>query len=115
MQEKVMPILDKWSEVSLTFRLRTASEYISQTIAKDLPQGRVLFTGGGARNSFLMQRVKELTPESHVVIPDGTLIDAKEAIGFAFLGLLRWSGKENVRKSVTGARIASSGGSVWLP
>ena len=116
MEEKVMPILDKWSDVSLAFRLRTASEYISQTIAKDLPQGRrVLFTGGGARNSFLMQRVKELTPESHVVIPEGTLIDAKEAIGFAFLGLLRWSGKENVRKSVTGARIASSGGSVWLP
>lgn len=113
--EDVLPVLEKWSELSLGYKLRTAVEYIARIIAVELPQGQVLFTGGGARNLFLMERIRELASQSNVVVPSGELIDAKEAIGFAFLGLLRWRGEENVRKSVTGARIASSGGAVWVP
>ena len=113
--EEMLPILEKWSELSLGYKLRTSVEYIAKTIAVDLPKGQVLFTGGGARNRFLMERIRELASQSNVVVPSGELIDAKEAIGFAFLGLLRWRGEENVRKSVTGARIASSGGAVWVP
>ena len=113
--EDVLPVLEKWSELSLGYKLRTAVEYIARIIAVELPQGQVLFTGGGARNLFLMERIRELAFQSNVVVPSGELIDAKEAIGFAFLGLLRWRREENVRKSVTGARIASSGGAVWVP
>lgn len=115
MHDQVSPVLEGCVGVDLAFRLNTSVEYVASSVADALPAGRVLFTGGGARNLYLMNRIRELAPEAEICVPKGGLIDAKEAIGFAFLGLLRWRGEENVRTSVTGARMASSGGAVWLP
>ena len=43
------------------------------------------------------------------------IIDYKEAIGFAFLGLRTLRAKPTVMASVTGAKIEASCGSIHLP
>jgi anhydro-N-acetylmuramic acid kinase len=77
---------------------------------------RILVTGGGALNSFLIALLQEqLYPEFEVVLPPRELIDNKEAIVFGFLGALRLCGLPNVLASVTGARRDSCGGILCLP
>ena len=74
----------------------------------------ILITGGGAKNSFLIDLIKEKTNgKIEIIIPDNQLIDFKEAIIFAFLGLLRSLSQANALKSVTGAKADSSGGLIY--
>lgn len=75
---------------------------------------KMLVTGGGAHNDFLVQQLKKSTP-AQVVVPDDTLIDFKEAIVFAYLGQLRWKGQVNCLASVTGATKDTIGGVCYLP
>jgi anhydro-N-acetylmuramic acid kinase len=49
------------------------------------------------------------------LVPDPRTIDFKEALVFAYLGLLRWRGLPNALASVTGASRDSIGGAVYLP
>lgn len=74
----------------------------------------LLATGGGTKNSFLMELIREkLGEKAKVVVPDIEIVDFKEAIIFAFLGLLKELGQINCLKSVTGAQKDSSGGLVF--
>ena len=84
--------------------LRTLIEHISDQIAADLNSltGNALFTGGGVFNKFLMERIMAKTP-IQLIIPERNLIDFKEALIFAFMGLLRLQDSINVLASVTGA------------
>ena len=65
-----------------------------------------------ARNKFLIERLQART-KHEVVVPEKQIIDYKEALVFAFLGLLRLEGKTNVLASVTGAESDSSSGRIW--
>ena len=97
--------------------LATFVEHIALQIAlgvSHLPKGKILVTGGGARNKFLMERLQARSSHE-VVIPDKMIIDYKEALVFAFLGLLRTEGKTNVLASVTGAESDSCSGRIWKP
>ena len=103
--------------LSVPDMLATFVEHIALQIALPisfLPKGKILCTGGGARNQFLMERLQARTSHE-VVIPDKTTIDYKEALVFAFLGLLRMEGKTNVLSSVTGAKSDSCSGLIWKP
>ena len=96
--------------------MATAVEYIAWCVVRDVPkQARILVTGGGAHNGALMDALRrqgaELGMTFHVPTPE--LVDGKEAIAFAFLGLLRWLGMPNAMPSWTGASMPSSGGSLW--
>ena len=96
-------------------RLATFVEHIALQIALPisfLPKGRILCTGGGARNKFLVERLQART-KHEVVVPEKQIIDYKEALVFAFLGLLRLEGKTNVLASVTGAESDSCSGRIW--
>lgn len=74
----------------------------------------MLVTGGGAKNGFLMELIKDkLVANINVEVPDLEIVDFKEAIVFAFLGLLKELGQINCLKSATGARKDSSGGLVF--
>ena len=74
----------------------------------------MLITGGGAFNTFLIQRISAHTTVK-LIIPDHKTVNYKEALVFAFLGLLRMEGKSNCLVSVTGATHDISGGAVYLP
>jgi anhydro-N-acetylmuramic acid kinase len=70
---------------------------------------KLLVTGGGAHNDFLVKQIARHS-NVHIVVPDKLTIDYKEALIFAFLGLLRLLGKVNCLSSVTGASRDSCGG-----
>ena len=76
----------------------------------------MLVTGGGARNIFLINRLKESLAGLNVSIetPADDLIDFKEAIIMALIGVLRWREENNTIASVTGASRDSIGGCVWI-
>lgn len=97
-------------------RMRTVVEHIAQQLGSALKNTRspVLMTGGGAHNSFLLDRIRANT-RADVQVPHRTIVDYKEALVFALLGLLRMRGEVNTLASVTGAKRDSVGGAVYLP
>lgn len=77
---------------------------------------KLLITGGGAFNSFLMKRLKDRLKDLHmeVIIPEEKLVKYKEALIMALIGVLRWREKYNVLSSVTGSLRGSIGGALWM-
>ncbi|HEX9509853.1 MAG TPA: anhydro-N-acetylmuramic acid kinase, partial [Puia sp.] len=71
-------------------------------------------------NHFLIGRLRELLAPLgvDVIVPssdaDKDLIDYKEALVMALIGVLRWREENNVLSSVTGASRDSIGGAVWI-
>ena len=113
------PLLNS-SEISVEDKLNTFCEHIafqvSNVIKNSRPEtgnNKLLITGGGAFNSYLVSRIRELSG-IEIIIPDETIIQFKEALIFAFLGVLRWRGEVNCLKSVTGARVDSVSGAIYL-
>jgi anhydro-N-acetylmuramic acid kinase len=79
-------------------------------------QAKMMVTGGGAYNTYLITRLSQhLLPYGiEVVLPSNEIIEYKEALIMALLGVLRWREEETVFSSVTGAKRASSGGAFWM-
>jgi anhydro-N-acetylmuramic acid kinase len=77
---------------------------------------KMLVTGGGAYNGYLVSRIEKLLSPLNIEItlPEQNLIEYKEALVMALLGVLRWREEETVFSSVTGARRASVGGALWM-
>jgi anhydro-N-acetylmuramic acid kinase len=77
---------------------------------------KLLVAGGGAFNTFLLQQLTERLAALNieVVVPDAKLINYKEALIMAFIGVLRWREEYNVLASVTGAAKNSIGGALWM-
>ncbi len=97
--------------------LRTVVEHIAVQIASVTNQYKVqnLFvTGGGAHNSFLIERVKHHA-HCRIVIPEVNIINFKESIVFGFLGALHLSNEANCLREVTGARKSVRGGTFYSP
>ena len=74
----------------------------------------VLITGGGAYNDFLIKVLGKKT-SVEIVIPNSELVEYKEALIFAFLGLLKVDNQVNCLKSVTGAKKNHSSGQIFNP
>lgn len=82
-----------------------------------VPAGKkMLVTGGGAFNKFLMQQLQSELGllDIEVVVPDNELVMYKEALVMALMGTLRWREDINVLSQATGARKDSVGGSFWI-
>lgn len=99
--EHIDPLLAN-SGLESSSLLRTFTEHSAIQISQVVSGGKALFTGGGTKNAFLMQRIEEHT-NAEITIPDEMLIDFKEALIFALLGLLRAKGVNNTLSSVSGA------------
>jgi anhydro-N-acetylmuramic acid kinase len=112
-EEIVFPIINKYNIHNLDL-LKTFTEHIAVQISNTLIENHgdsLLLTGGGAYNTYLIERLKILSGKS-IYIPEPTLIEYKEALIFAFLGLLRMRNEVNCLSSVTGAICDSSCGLV---
>lgn len=109
--EFIFPILTN-SKLKTDDILSTFTEHIANQIAVILNQNsfqNVLVTGGGSYNVYLIERINSKT-DSEIVLPENLLIDYKEALIFALMGLLRLEKKINVLASVTGASKNHSSG-----
>ena len=110
-----MPVLEKY-DIPLEDLMRSVYEHTAIQIGKCMNSpgaGEALVTGGGAFNTFLMERISDRA-RVRLVIPDDRLVKFKEALIFAFLGLLRFRNEINCLASVTGARKDSSSGIIHL-
>lgn len=108
------PILNTF-KISLEDQIRTIYEHIAHQITNSLPNDnkyKTLITGGGAFNEFIVELIKQKT-KSQIIIPDNTIIEYKEALIFAFLGVLKLENKVNCLSSVTGAKRDSSSGVIF--
>ncbi|MCB9205297.1 MAG: anhydro-N-acetylmuramic acid kinase [Flavobacteriales bacterium] len=116
-ESTVNPLL-KDSGLSKVDIMRTFVEHVAIQIARVVERksagGSVLITGGGAYNSFLMERMNSYCL-ADLIIPDKQTIEFKEALIFAFLGVLRINDEVNVLRSVTGASRDSCSGTIHRP
>jgi len=112
--EYVQPMIDSY-HLDIQDVLRTFTEHVAFQISKVIKEkSNILITGGGTFNKFLMQRI-EFYLEQKIKLPSAELIDFKEALIFAFLGLLRLRNEVNVLGSVTGAKKDHSSGVIFEP
>jgi len=97
--------------------LRTVIEHITFQIATTLNKNNlksVFITGGGAKNIFLIERLKHYF-KGEIIIPEDKIVDFKEAIIFSFLGALYLNKSTNTLASVTGAFKNVIGGVYHVP
>jgi anhydro-N-acetylmuramic acid kinase len=119
----VYPLIKSF-DVSTADALRTYVAHIAEQVTKAVEAqykqngitSKLLATGGGAFNTFLMEQLQDaLRPFSiDIVVPDAALVAYKEALIMALIGVLRWRQEYTVLPSVTGAARASIGGAVWI-
>ncbi len=110
--EVVFPMIDKFN-LPIEDILRTFTAHVVEQISKKINnQGDFLITGGGTYNIFLIEELKKKISNT-IIVPKPMLIDFKEALIFAFLGLLRVDNQVNCLKSVTGAKKDHSSGQIY--
>jgi anhydro-N-acetylmuramic acid kinase len=113
-EKKFKPLLDR-ETISVEDRLHTFTEVIASKIAEAVRPDRknisVLCTGGGAFNAYLLYRLMEHSGDRvELIVPEADIVNFKEALIFAFLGVKRVRQETNCLASVTGAsRDCSSG------
>lgn len=117
LERTFLPIVEL-SGLPVEDKLRTLVEHaafqIASVINLNASEGLVLLSGGGAKNVLLVERLRELS-RSEIVVPVDETIDFKEALIFAFLGVLRTENQTNVLQSVTGAKRDSCSGVIHFP
>jgi anhydro-N-acetylmuramic acid kinase len=111
-EEMFFPVIDSY-QITLEDKLATYTEHISTQISKSIIFGKVLVTGGGAFNRFLIERMRVNSPQCDYHIPDPQIINFKEALIFALLGVLYLYDVPNCLASVTGARYDNIGGALY--
>ena len=120
--KEVIPIINR-NEDSIENLLHTSVIHISEQISANIKKHsnpkisqKLVATGGGAKNGFLIKSLKEkLRDHITIQVPNHSLIDYKEALIFAFMGVLRMRNEVNCLKSVTGASKDSSSGVIYYP
>ena len=111
-EKNIMPLIK--NDIKIEDVLHTLCEHIGIQIGKLLTDKEALFSGGGVFNTYLLSRIKFYS-KSKIIIPDKLSIEFKEALIFAFLGVLRARGEVNCLQSVTGAIKDNCGGEVNNP
>ncbi|PZU88395.1 MAG: anhydro-N-acetylmuramic acid kinase [Chryseobacterium sp.] len=100
--ENISPLIQDQNTADL---LATFTEHSAIQIAKifnEFEIKNVLITGGGAYNSYLMEKIKA-NSNTEINIPEKEIIEYKEALIFAFMGVLRSLNLNNILSSATGS------------
>jgi anhydro-N-acetylmuramic acid kinase len=112
-QHEVFPVMEA-SGLMENDLIATFTEHIARQLAKQFKkESTILVTGGGAYNEHLVDRLKQHTGAT-VAIPSSKIIEYKEALVFALLGVLKLRDEVNCLSSVTGARHDHSSGVIHL-
>ena len=119
--DEIYPVITRYN-LTVPDALCTFTEHIVMQVAEAVHKHaspgphQMLVTGGGAFNTFLATRLHSILSAKGVtvVIPDEKLVNFKEALVMALIGVLRWRQEYNVMASVTGAKRDSIGGAVWI-
>lgn len=111
---EILPLLNQY-DYSNEDKIRTYIYHITEQIKLALPEikGKMLITGGGAHHPLILELLCEKLKNMEVVKPDDETVNFKEAIIFAFLGLLRLTKQNNVLASVTGDPFNHSSGTIY--
>jgi anhydro-N-acetylmuramic acid kinase len=124
-REIIFPLIEEFT-ISVEDKMRTYAEHIAFQLTTHLAliaekekttfgrNEKILVTGGGAFNKFLIERIKHLT-NLQISVPPNEVVKFKEAIVIALMGVLRMRNEINVLKSVTGASKDSVSGAVYRP
>lgn len=111
---EVYAILDQF-KISTEEKIATYTEHLAQQIASQTKHSKkLLATGGGVHNKNLIMRIQNHT-DCQIIVPETAVVDYKEAIVMAFIGVLRIEKQINVLSSVTGAIKDSIGGAIYIP
>jgi anhydro-N-acetylmuramic acid kinase len=95
--------------------LATAVEHAAWAInfgLEKLNSEKIFVTGGGVWNTYLMKRIAFYW-KKEIQIPEKQIVNQKEALCFAFLGIRRLRGEINILSSVTGGAKDSCDGTVF--
>lgn len=121
--ETLFPMIQD-CQISVQDQLRTYTEHIAVQVSVSVKKllknadigSKLLVTGGGAFNHFLVENIERQLLETRVevVTPEAQIVNYKEAIIMALLGVLRWRENDTTLASVTGARRNSIGGALWM-
>lgn len=106
---EILPLIKNQKTEDL---LATFTEHSSIQIARVFEEFKiknVLITGGGTYNSYLIEKIKAKT-KTEIHIPTKEIIEYKEALIFAFMGVLRSLNLNNVLSSATGSLMDHSSG-----
>ncbi|WP_027138424.1 anhydro-N-acetylmuramic acid kinase [Gaetbulibacter saemankumensis] len=115
-KKEVLPLIDSY-HLEVKDVLRTFVEHIAIQISSEINKteiSTVLVTGGGAYNKFLINLLKKYAIHN-IITPSEQIVEFKEALIFAFLGVLKIENQVNCLKSVTGATKNHSSGEIYLP
>lgn len=115
-KSEVFRLIDSYN-LETTDILNTLCEHIAIQISNALntiSSAKVLATGGGVYHQYLMNRL-QFYSNNEIIIPESKIVEFKEALIFAFLGVLRLRGEVNCLKSVTGAKHDHSTGIIYQP
>jgi anhydro-N-acetylmuramic acid kinase len=115
LDSEFIPIIEEYESIFDT--MRTITEHIAFQIALILKKERIksiYITGGGAKNTFLIERISNYY-DSEIIIPSKEIIDFKEAIVFAFLGARYLRNEPTTIASVTGAKRDICSGVLHIP
>ena len=119
----IIPVLNR-HDLPMEDKLRTVAEHIAIQTAKAFENvkkvegitisssDKMLVTGGGAFNQFLVQTIGDKVP-MELVVPDEETVNYKEALMIALVGVLRIRNEVNCLSSVTGAERDSIGGCIY--
>lgn len=109
-------------DIPVNDKLATATAHIAQQIAAVIIKHKaeinsdykLLVTGGGAFNGFLIRSIEEAA-QIKINLPATEIIQFKESLAMCLMGALRLLNQPNFLPSVTGATVAVSGGEIFLP
>lgn len=109
--EKILPVIKSYP-LEVKDVLATYTFHVAHQLGRNLKSGKILITGGGVYNDYLIKLLNKESPLLEVCVPDDLLIEFKEALAFAYLGFLRINGKNNCLSTVTGVRYSHSSGRI---
>ena len=113
-QKEIFPLVDQY-ELSLEIIISSLSEHSARQISNCLKRNNIdncLFSGGGALNEHLVDRIRFLSAKE-INVASTEVLHFKEALIFAYLGLLAMENRVNILSSVTGAKKDHCGGQIY--